>query len=87
MYSFSYKNEIQRFILKRYSRIFSNSFSKNFFFNNANDYFIEHSYFKNPFNFDLFLKKNENLSILNNFFHKTTNSAFLLSKQLTSSTS
>jgi hypothetical protein len=70
MYSFSYKNEIQRIILKRYSKTLHLS---NYFFKNINDNVN-----------DFFLSKNlkNSNNFLDKIFHKDSNMSFLLNKRL-----
>ena len=69
MYSFSYKNEIQKYILRKYSKItFSTDFNRiqsNKFFFNKSIFFSQKNVLPNFSYFDSFLtKKNEIFSLL-----------------------
>ena len=61
MFSFSYKNEIQRYILRKYSKI---TFSLNFNNLQSNKFFFNKSLFSSPENYNL------NLSYFNSLFNK-----------------
>lgn len=73
IYSFSYKNEIQRFILKRYVK---SNFLTNFYSNNSTPLLssISGDHFSN------FSETDFNLSFFNSFFKKNSEALFLLNE-------
>lgn len=80
MYTFSYKNEIQKFILKKYSRFnsfnFFNSFKTNHFLNY--NVFFKSNYLNSHYDsLDIFLNKTSNASYMINQKFKINNWTYL----------
>lgn len=81
MYSFSYKNEVQKFILKRYNKInFTNNYYNNYLTNisttlNINHSFKVENFFTNDFDTlsNFFKKKSEIFFLINHNFFNSNN--------------
>lgn len=77
LYTFSYKNEIQRFILRRYSKI-----------QPVNSFYRSNSFFNSNFKNELLFNKENSINFyhttLNSFFKKSSNISSLVFKKISS---